>query len=444
MKLSSLFVFIIGVMLLLTSLQGVRAETERDIVGYWAFDLQPGFNFVSFPVLPETPTPRSVNLCSLGAVEITTWDRLLGRHRWARYNPENDRWLGDLYLLDRGVAYWIRLIDSNEPVRFVVTGHPELYRKFSWSRLEGGWNFYAPTFGREQNLADLPPDNSSDLLLTWDSQSSRFLLADVNPDKEWRSNAFNNISPNGAYIVYLHRDGLREGNLPARRDDAGNNDPVAFGKPPRPLVVSNIRGMPVRRADGDVCSGDYNIRVLRENLRIGADGELESLPETVAEYYISAGESAGGFFKLALTIGAENEQLQPRDRIYLVASQNGTETRSNSFEVGDDVWLVQDLSFPEPMSTPGEAPLAVGFTLGNPYPNPFNDRFQIEFNLPETGMVRYTLYDLNGRTVKTTVQPFSAGTHRLNFSGRELSAGIYLLEVADRTDRKITKVAYVR
>ena len=171
--------------LLLTCSAHVNAETQNDVVGYWTFELNPGFNLVSFPVLPEQTSPQNVIGDMLGNVEITSWDEHLGRHRWARYETQSDQWTGDLYLLDRGVAYWINLTDAVETQHLIVTGHPELYRKFRWSGLRNGWNYYAPTFGRVQSFNDLPPDNSRDLLVSWDNEQSRFNMAEAAHGREW-------------------------------------------------------------------------------------------------------------------------------------------------------------------------------------------------------------------------------------------------------------------
>lgn len=437
------------------------AESRRDVVGYWIMELDQGFNLVSFPVLPDNPSPRYVIGDGLGDVEITAWDAQMGRHRWARFDTETELWSGNLYLLDRGVAYWVNLLDAPEPVRLIVTGHPELYRKFRWSNLRNEWNYYAPTYGRLQSLEDLRPDNGEDLLISWNNELSRFELAEATRGRNWRSNAFDAIDPDRAYIVFLNHRVLRPigpKTLPEYRYDLmwgeGEYSDVAnppydeisdCETPPHPLVVGNREGLPVCLTNGDICSGGFRIEIVREGLRIGTGNELELDPQVIDHFFIPLDASENGCFRVVLTIGGVADQLLPEDRVYLVAKYNNAETRSTSFEIYDDVWIVDDLSFPEPMTVPGQPVAApVDFSLGNPFPNPFNDRFQIEFSLPETAQVRYTLYNLRGRSVASVARPFNAGTHRLSFDGQGLSTGIYLLEVAYRQNRKIAKVAFVK
>ncbi|NQU04841.1 MAG: T9SS type A sorting domain-containing protein [Calditrichaeota bacterium] len=431
----------------------VNAETQRDVVGYWTFELNPRFNLVSFPVLPEQTSPQNVIGDRLGSVEITSWDEHLRRHRWTRYEPQSGQWTGDLYLLDRGVAYWINLPDAVEAQRLIVTGHPELYRKFRWSGLRNGWNYYAPTFGRLQSFNDLPPDNSRDLLVSWDNEQSRFEMAEAAHGREWRSQGFESIEPDQGYFVYLNQRVLRttgpptpaEYMLDLREDTVENFDgSMMYDVPPHPLIISNKEGLPVCLSGGGICSDGFNVDVIRERLSIGVGGELELMQEVIDRLEITSDMAPDGKFRFVLTVGIE-EGVFPGDRICLIAKAGIAETRSTSFEVSDDDWLMDDLNFPEPMLLP-DAPIATpaDFTLGSPYPNPFNERFQIEFSLPQASTVTYRLFDLQGRTALNETRPFNAGTHRLNLSGRDLVSGIYLFEVTTGQKRGIAKVAFVK
>lgn len=64
------------------------------------------------------------------------------------------------------------------------------------------------------------------------------------------------------------------------------------------------------------------------------------------------------------------------------------------------------------------------------YPNPFNPNTNISFQLPETGQVLVSVFDLNGREVIVLAdQVFSAGTHQLMLNASDLSSGTYILRL---------------
>ncbi len=64
------------------------------------------------------------------------------------------------------------------------------------------------------------------------------------------------------------------------------------------------------------------------------------------------------------------------------------------------------------------------------YPNPFNPNTNISFQLPETGQVLLSVFDLNGREVSVLAnQVFSAGTHQLMLKASDLSSGTYIVRL---------------
>lgn len=78
------------------------------------------------------------------------------------------------------------------------------------------------------------------------------------------------------------------------------------------------------------------------------------------------------------------------------------------------------------------------------YPNPFNHQTEIRFNLNENSHVTLTVFDVLGRKVRELAdEDFEAGAHYLTFNARNLSSGIYFIQL--RTERgtktiPITKV----
>ena len=83
-------------------------------------------------------------------------------------------------------------------------------------------------------------------------------------------------------------------------------------------------------------------------------------------------------------------------------------------------------------------------TLYQNYPNPFNPSTRIAFFLPETRMVKLTIYDTSGRLVKRLVNEMrEAGKYVVewdgrNESGRRVNSGIYFFRL-DTGKKSITK-----
>lgn len=70
------------------------------------------------------------------------------------------------------------------------------------------------------------------------------------------------------------------------------------------------------------------------------------------------------------------------------------------------------------------------FRLAQNHPNPFSDKTIISFELDHTEEVKIQVLDINGQAIQLiSHQTFSAGDHHLIWSGKELAAGIYLLEL---------------
>jgi hypothetical protein len=65
------------------------------------------------------------------------------------------------------------------------------------------------------------------------------------------------------------------------------------------------------------------------------------------------------------------------------------------------------------------------------FPNPFNPSTVIPFSLSGTGRVRLEVFDLLGRRVGILVdEVLPAGQHRVEFQGRGLASGMYVVRLA--------------
>lgn len=80
---------------------------------------------------------------------------------------------------------------------------------------------------------------------------------------------------------------------------------------------------------------------------------------------------------------------------------------------------------------PTETVLPQSVQLQQNYPNPFNSQTMITYSLPHTLVVNLTLYDVQGRFVKSMIRGLtqSAGTYTATLDGAGLASGIYYIKL---------------
>ena len=69
------------------------------------------------------------------------------------------------------------------------------------------------------------------------------------------------------------------------------------------------------------------------------------------------------------------------------------------------------------------------------YPNPFNPSTSIEYEIPKAGVVKITIYDINGRLIKTIIRQHQAGgSYQVQWNSQnehnvKLASGIYVYRI---------------
>ncbi len=79
------------------------------------------------------------------------------------------------------------------------------------------------------------------------------------------------------------------------------------------------------------------------------------------------------------------------------------------------------------------------FSIGQPYPNPFNAVTLIPVNLAKSGQISASLYDISGRNILTIADgTYNAGQHNLTLHADGLASGVYLI-LLDAADQQLTR-----
>jgi hypothetical protein len=99
-----------------------------------------------------------------------------------------------------------------------------------------------------------------------------------------------------------------------------------------------------------------------------------------------------------------------------------------SWGAGDDADLRDQLfEISTPNDVEDEIAFPQAFHLSQNYPNPFNPSTTIGFQIPKSGQVKLTVYDLFGKEVKTLInKEMRSGSHQCVFDGSGLASGVYL------------------
>ena len=154
-------------------------------------------------------------------------------------------------------------------------------------------------------------------------------------------------------------------------------------------------------------------------------------PFTIGDY-VEAGGAAGSIEEIGLfgRLAAGNEMIDG----YIFGAQSDDVSEGREYD-GAETWTF--FTEPTPGSSNGEpvdAP-AMGVTelrMLPAYPNPFNPKTTLCFELPVSGSVLLEIYDIGGRRVSALIsESLAAGRHEIVWDGRDqngtaLAAGVYL------------------
>ncbi|MCX6600968.1 MAG: T9SS type A sorting domain-containing protein [bacterium] len=85
------------------------------------------------------------------------------------------------------------------------------------------------------------------------------------------------------------------------------------------------------------------------------------------------------------------------------------------------------------------------YSLGAPYPNPFNSTTNIEFALPRDGQVSLVIFDVLGREVERLVdEPRRAGLHRASWRADRAASGMYFVRLGSGDYQAVRKLHLIK
>jgi hypothetical protein len=89
--------------------------------------------------------------------------------------------------------------------------------------------------------------------------------------------------------------------------------------------------------------------------------------------------------------------------------------------------------------------LPTQLSLSQNYPNPFNPTTTIEYGVPSLSKTNISLYDLQGRRLKTLINSMHRpGYYTITLRLNDLQSGIYIVKIVSGNATKIRKIALVK
>ncbi len=147
-------------------------------------------------------------------------------------------------------------------------------------------------------------------------------------------------------------------------------------------------------------------------------------------FFAAVADSGAG--KLKQRTGWRNEyDFDRRVAAYFADTLNlAYQISSAAYTGGDQGQPAGDLRWwhltPVSVEGPGEPVIPDEFTLNQNYPNPFNPATTIRFDLPQSGNVVLSVFNLLGQEVATLVNArMNAGKHVVSFDASRLTSGVY-------------------
>jgi hypothetical protein len=132
----------------------------------------------------------------------------------------------------------------------------------------------------------------------------------------------------------------------------------------------------------------------------------------------------------------------------IIISREDENPVPNDFNIANAIARLYDSSKLDTGTSAQNAP--AGFALSGNYPNPFNPKTTIRFDLPTTAHVRLNVYDTSGRLVDTVLEGSrSAGSHEVIWSGRDrdgkdFPSGVYYYRLDAGTNSSIRKMVLMK
>ncbi len=196
---------------------------------------------------------------------------------------------------------------------------------------------------------------------------------------------------------------------------------------------ANWYGMKVDNSPLPVELSSFSASIVKEGIKLNwvTETEVNNYGFEVERYALSAERKA--WEKIGFVNGNGNSN-SPKDYSFLDNSATNGSYSYRLKQIDNDGQFEYSKTIEVVLGTPKN------FQLCQNYPNPFNPATTIQFNLPEAGNIKLTLYNILGQEIKTLFNEFKdSGIYTVDFNASDLNSGLYIykLEAGSQVQTKM-------
>ena len=200
-------------------------------------------------------------------------------------------------------------------------------------------------------------------------------------------------------------------------DNANDNFDAQFDFPEPPMAPTG------KYLSGYFEHTDWN------NLGPKFDRDIKASKEAATIWYYLVNSSANGSIKLSWSInnlpsGYELSLYDP------VTDKTVDMTSQFEYDFNYSNQRIFEITFRPAVSIEEENQLPTVYKLSQNFPNPFNPVTKINYQLPKSGMVNLSVYNINGQLVETLVKEHQGtGYYSVQFDASIFSSGVYIYKI---------------
>ncbi|NQU66987.1 MAG: tandem-95 repeat protein [Candidatus Marinimicrobia bacterium] len=398
----------------------VGGNTGITACGPYSMDLHSGSNLRSFPALPESPLLLDVfqpNNCD--------YTGIITESQASQYFCETSMWQGNLTEINLLNSYWIKM---NNPVTLEIAGlMPEAYPTYD---LDAGSNFVSYPFFEQGSFFDVL---SGDVLANSTGIIGEGVAAFYYNDQWVGSLTTGGFVPTMGYIFQMNAGISFSYNEPgmARSDEVYtipslSDVPSEFQYNQSSMqafyFIENItnEGLPI--------STDDWIVAYHNGVVVGARQWLGTISDIPVMGYDGSDN----------TFGYLNSGEVPEFKLF-----NTSQHKLINLNINAPAWHNLGLFALDEVSAYIELPTQV--SLLPAYPNPFNPRTTIRYQLPEQTNVSLVIVNMIGQEVTSLVntqqQP---GEYAISWDASDLASGIYFIKLVTENQTSLQKLMLIK